>query len=146
MGIGYYNSLATLQAAGPNLTASTSATSLLNAQAKAPLPAGFFAYAGQKLLVRAQGQIGNVVTTPGTLTLTFQMGSAGTTIVWNSGAIALSTTVQTPLPFWLDIDLTVRTLGATGTLMPQGRMTSLVLQGAQQADAATLLTHNTLML
>ena len=148
MGIGYYNSLVTMQAAGPNLTASTTATSLLNAQAKVTLPAGFFAYIGQKLLVRVQGQIGNVVTTPGTLTLNFNLGSAGTTVVWNSGAIALSTTVHTTLPFWLEIDLTVRSLGSgtAATFMPQGRMTALPIQAVQQADPATLLSHNTLML
>src|SRR5258708_32575852 len=94
MGIGYYNSLVTMQAAGPNLTASTTATSLLNAQAKVTLPAGFFAYAGQKLLVRAQGQIGNVVTTPGTLTLTFNLGSAGTTVGLDNRFV----TPRPPLP------------------------------------------------
>src|SRR5437899_1262887 len=151
MGIGYYNSLITMQAAGPTLTASNTATSLLNPQAKVPLPAGFFSYIGQKLKVLASGQLGNIVTTPGTLTLTFNLGASGTTVVFNGGAMQLSSTAHTTLPFWLEIDLTLRALGTgaepTANFIGQGRMTAQSLSLTAVADStttpATLLLPNT---
>src|SRR5713101_3714285 len=100
MGIGYYNSLVTMQAVGPNLTGSLTATSLLNPQAKLTLPAGFFTYIGQKLKILASGQLGNIVTTPGTLTIDVRFGSV---VVFNGAAMQLSSTAHTTLPFWLEI-------------------------------------------
>jgi hypothetical protein len=147
MGIGYYTSLVTMQAAGPSLSASTATTSLLNPQAKIILPAGFFAYIGQKLLIRAQGQISNVVTTPGTFQFTIQFGSV---VVFDSGQIAQSTTAHTTLPIWFEVDMTLRTIGTgtvpTATVMAQGRATSKVIQDTSQADAASVITHSTLMI
>jgi hypothetical protein len=148
MGIGYYNSLVTLQAAGPNLTASLTATSLLNPQAKVTLPAGFFTYIGQKLKIFASGQLGNIVTTPGTLTIDVRFGSV---IVFNGAAMQLSSTAHTTLPFWLEIDLTLRVLGTgvepTAQFMGQGRMTSQPLSLTAVVDStttpATLLLPNT---
>src|SRR5258708_8621759 len=107
MGIGYYNSLVTLQAAGPNLTASLTATSLLNPQGKVTLPAGFFSYIGQKLKINAQGQLGNIITTPGTLTIDVRFGSV---VVFNGGAMQLSSTAHTTFPFLLEIEITLRAL------------------------------------
>ncbi len=138
MGIGYYNSLVTMQAAGPNLTASLTSTSLLNPQAKVPLPAGFFSYIGQKL-------------TPGTLTITFNLGSTGIIIVFNGGAMQLSSTAHTTLPFYLEIDLTLRALGTgaepTANFIGQGKMISQCLSLTAVADStttpATLLLPNT---
>jgi hypothetical protein len=149
MGIGFYNSLVTMQAAGPNLTASNTATSLLNPQAKVTLPAGFFAYIGQKLIIKAQGQLGNIVTTPGTLTIDVRFG--GSVIVFNGGAMQLSSTAHTTLPFWLDIELTLRALGTgaepTANFMGQGKMTAQSLSLTAVADStttlATLLLPNT---
>jgi hypothetical protein len=144
MGIGYYNSLVTLHAAGPNLTASLTATSLLNPQAKVTLPAGFWSYIGQKISIHAQGQLGNIVTTPGTLTMDVRFG---TTVVFNGAAMQLSSTAHTTLPFWLDIDLTLRIEGSSAQLMGQGRMTSQCLSLTAVADStttpATLLLPNT---
>jgi hypothetical protein len=149
MGIGYYNSLVTMQAQGPNLTASTTATSLLNPQAKTPLPAGFFSYIGQKLKVIASGRLGNIVTTPGTLTLTFNLGTTGTIIVFNGGALQLGATAHTTLPFWLEIDLTLRALGTgaepTANFMGLGKITGQqFVVTAGTADSAN--THTTLLL
>ncbi len=146
MGIGYYNALVTAQVAGPNLTASTTATSLLPAQAKVTLPAGFFAYAGQKMIIKAHGQLGNIVTTPGTLTIDVRFGG---TVVFNGGAMQLSSTAHTALPFWLDIELTCRAVGSgsSANLMGQGRMTAQSLSLTAVADStttpATLLLPNT---
>jgi hypothetical protein len=149
MGIGYYNSLVTMQAAGPALTASLTATSLLNPQAKITLPANFFAYIGQKLKIYASGQLGNIVTTPGTLTI--DLRTAGGIVLWNGGAMQLSSTAHTTLPFWLEADLTLRALGTgaepTANFMGQGRMTAQALSLTAVADStttpATLLLPNT---
>jgi|SRR6266853_3145150 len=147
MGIGYWNSLVTMQAAGPSLSASVTTTSLLNPQAKLTLPAGFWQYIGQKMKIIGQGQISNVVTTPGTFQLTIQFGSV---IVFDSGQIAQSTTAHTTLPFWFEIDMTLRAIGTgtvpTANVMAQGRATSKVIQDTSQADPASPITHPTLMI
>src|SRR5258708_26012131 len=107
MGIGYYNSLVTLQAAGPNLTASLTATSLLNPQGKVTLPAGFFSYIGQKLKINAQGQLGNIITTPGTLTIDVRFGSV---VVFNGGAMQLRSAAHPTLPILVVTETTFRAL------------------------------------
>jgi hypothetical protein len=131
--------------AGPNLTGSTSATSLLNVQEKLSMYAGFW-YVGRVLRIRATGQLGNIVTTPGTLTLDVRMGPTSNIIVFNGGAMQLSTTAHTALPFDLEILLTCRAVGLTTTsnLMGQGKMTSQALSLTAVADSAT--TCATLML
>jgi hypothetical protein len=143
--IGYgYQSLASLQAAGPNLTASTTPTSLLNPQAKVTLPAGFFSFIGQKLYIRGQGQLGNIVTTPGTLTIDIRFTS---TVVFNGAAMQLSSTAHTALPFMFEIELTCRIVGSSAQLMGQGKMISQCLSLTAVADStttpATLLLPNT---
>jgi len=141
MGIGYYNSLGTLQAVGPTLATFTTAASLLNAQAKITLPAGFCSYIGQKLLIRAQGQLGSTGTPTFTIDVRF-----GTNIVFNGGAMNVVSGGTTTLPFWLDIDMTVRALGATtsANLMGQGRITGRSLSLTSVAVSTT--TPATLML
>src|SRR5258707_2390904 len=153
MGIGYYNTLVSMQAAGPNLTASNTITSLLNPQAKVPLPAGFFSYIGQNLKIIASGQLGNIVTTPGTLTITFNLGSTGTIIVFNGGALQLGATEPTTLPFWLEIDLTLRALGTgtepTANFMGLGKITGqqfVVTAGTADTVNGGPTTHATLLL
>lgn len=139
MGIGFYNSLVTLQAAGPAVTGTAAAT-LLNSQAKWACPGQFFESLGQKLYLRAQGMLSNIVTTPGTLTFNLLYGA---TAVWTSAAINMPNTAQTSLPFWLEVDLTTRIQGNVAQFMGQGRVTSLNMQIATGAIAAT---PNTLML
>ncbi len=153
MGIGYYNSLVTMQAQGPNLTASTTATSLLNPQAKVPLPAGFFSYIGQKLKVIASGRLGNIVTTPGTLQITFQLGSTGTIVVFDGGQLQLGATAHTTLPFWLEIDLTLRALGTgaepTANFIGLGKITGqqfVVTAGTADTVNGGPTTHATLLM
>ncbi len=105
---------------------------------------GFF-YLGKCLKLTAIGDLSNIVTTPGTVTFQFMVGSV---IAWTSGAINMSTTAHTTLPFWLEVMLTCQSIGTTAQakLMGVGRITSLVVQDTAQADPATKLTHPTLML
>ena len=134
--------------AGPNLTASTTATSLLNVQDKLNMYAGFW-YVGRAIRIRATGQLGNIVTTPGTLTIDVRMGPTSNIVVFNGAAMQLSSTAHTTLPFFLEILMTCRAVG-TGTssnLMGQGYMIAQSLSLTAVADStttpATLLLPNT---
>lgn len=145
MALGYQQTLITAQTAGANLTASTTPTSLIPTSAKYVLPANFF-YIGKKIRILAQLQLGNIVTTPGTFTLDVRFGS---TVVFNGGAMQLSSTAHTALPLWVQIDLTCRATGQTTTanLMGQGIAISQALSLTAVADStttpATLLIPNT---
>ncbi|MES2211027.1 MAG: hypothetical protein V4515_12745 [Chloroflexota bacterium] len=138
-----------MQAAGPNLTASNTPTSLLNAQAKTYLKPGFFDRPGKAVLIEFAGQLGNIVTTPGTLTLDVRMGPTSNIIVFNGAAMQLSSTAHTALPIEGRVKLTCRSIGngTTATLMGQGRVTAQALSLTAVADStttpATLLMPNT---
>ncbi len=148
-GYTYTEAITTMQVAGPTLTASTSATSLLGGQAKATLKPGFFDRAGKAVLVKFAGQLGNIVTTPGTLTIDVRMGPTSNIIVFNGGAMQLSSTAHTTLPFVGEILLTCRAVGngTSANLMGQGVMTAQALSLTAVADStttpATLLLPNT---
>jgi hypothetical protein len=90
------------------------------------------------------GQISNVVTTPGTLTLDVKFGS---TIVFTTGAVQMSTTVHTTLPFWWDCLLTCRSIGAStsATLMGQSKLHGqmILTSGADITTHGTALAPNT---
>ena len=145
--------LVTLKASSPLQNTFTTAKSVVgvdgtdaSAAAKWTLPAGFWV-PGKAVNVRLSGAISNIVTTPGTITFQFMLGGV---IAWTSGAIQLSTTAHTTLPFWLDLDLTCQAEGA-GTqakLMGQGIITSQTVVNTNVADSVanslpTLLLPNT---
>ena len=152
-----YNSwretLVSLQVDGPAQNTFTTAKSIFgvdgtdaSAAAKFTLPANFF-YPGKAVSVRMQGDISNIVTTPGTITFQFMLGAV---IAWTSGAINLSTTAHTTLPFWLEIDLVCQ-VGGAGTqakLMGQGMIVSQTTVNTSTADSVantlpSLLLPNT---
>lgn len=141
----FHEILAVQKVVGPNLTASNAATSIMDPPFKVILPAGFFSV-GKALKLFVTGQLGNIVTTPGTLTIDFRLGAV---IVWTSGAMQLSSTAHTALPFWLDVALTCRAIGnsTNANLAGQGRMTAQSLSLTAVADStttpATLLLPNT---
>lgn len=139
--------LVTAQAAGANLTASVAATSLLPTAAVYSLPQNFFSVPGKMVQMIATGQLGNIVTTPGTLTLDVFVG--GSVVAFNGGAMQLSSTAHTTLPFYLEILLTCRSVGSgtACTLIGQGKIISQCLSLTAVADStttpATLLLPNT---
>ena len=112
MPAGYWGPLINAQVDGSALTASTTATSLLNAQAKYTFGAGELKIIGQTYKVRAFGRISTVVTTPGTLTLDLRLGSV---IVANGGAMALSTTAKTNVTWAMEWELVLRAVGGGTT-------------------------------
>lgn len=94
---------------GTALTNSTTATSLLPASAKEILAAAFFKKLGRQFRVRAAGRISTVVTTPGTLTLDFRLGSVN---VFTSGAMALNTVAKTNVTWEYEAVLSLRAIGS----------------------------------
>jgi|SRR6185369_10135064 len=148
-GYTYSEAIATMQGAGPTLTASTTPTSLLLGQAKATLKPGFFDRPGKAVRIDFAGQLGNIVTTPGTLTLDVRMGPTSNIVVFNGGAMQLSSTAHTTLPIMGSILLTCRAVGngTSANLMGQGLVTAQSLSLTAVADStttpATLLMPNT---
>lgn len=140
----WQETLIVAQQAGTALTNTVTATSLLPGHAKYQLPAQFFGVPGKQVKILAAGRLSNLVTTPGTLTIDVRLGA---TVVWNGGAMILSTTAHTNVPFWLEIMLTCRAVGGASNLMGQGCMTSQALSLTSVADStttpATLLLPNT---
>jgi hypothetical protein len=116
------------------------------AACKFTVPTGFFT-PGKTLEIQMRGDISNIVTTPGTITFQVMVGAV---IAFTSGAVQMSTTAHTTLPFWLNIDLTCQLEGG-GTqakLMGQGIMTSQTIANTAVADSVantlpTLLLPNT---
>lgn len=149
MSLGYQETLITQQGDGPSLSASTSATSILLGAAKVTLPPGFFGTIGKAVRLTAYGRLSNIVTTPGTLTIDVRMGPTSNIVVWNGGAMQLSSTAHTTLPWWLSVVMTCRSVGnsTTAKLFSQGIMTSQALSLTAVADStttpATLLLPNT---
>ena len=122
----WVESLASAGAAGPSLSNSSSATSILNPQEKLVLPAQYFSSVGRALRLTVTGRLSNIVTTPGTLTLALKFGS---TVVFTSGAMQMSATAHTTLPFYLQVILVCRAIGSTSTLIGQGSIVSACVDG-----------------
>ncbi len=128
--------LSSAQTAGTNLVSFTTAASILPAQAKHTIPADDW-WIGRTLRISAQGRVSNVVTAAPTFTLSINLGA---TQVWSGGAMQCSTTVHTTVPWWFELLLTCRAVGATANLMGQGWLLSRAFQiGTAGPDNATLL-------
>lgn len=139
----YRQPLIRLGKAGPTLSASSTPTSILDSSAKVTVPANFMVGPGDMFKVILAGQISNIVTTPGTLTLDFRLGG---TVVFNGGAMQLSTTAHTSVPFWAEFLLTCRGIGSTATLMGQGWIASQAVNISSSDSSAShsiLLIPNT---
>jgi hypothetical protein len=122
--VSYQQTLWTMDADGPALSNSTSATSLIGTTIpKLTLPTNFFDKIGQKIRLKAHGRISTVVASPGTLTLDIRFGAV---IVATGGTMVLSTTAKTNVSWNLEWDLTIRAKGqsTTANLMHQGEWTS----------------------
>lgn len=128
--------LSTAQLAGTNLASFTTAASILPAQAKYTVPADEW-WLGRVLRIRASGRVSNVVTAAPTFTLSVNFGG---TSVFSGGAMQCSTTAHTTVPWYFELQLTCRAVGATANLMGQGWLLSRAFQiGTAGADNATML-------
>lgn len=97
-------------------------------QQKFTLPANILKE-GDVFNIRASGIISCVITTPGTARFDIRFGAV---VVYDTGALNLNIVAKTNVPWWLDIDLTVRTIGqgTTATLWAQGTWASEAVIGS----------------
>jgi hypothetical protein len=119
MASGFWSPLAIGAADGPTITASGALT-CLPVTARFTFPPNAFAV-GSMLRLSAQGRISCVVTTPGTALFDLRLNN---NVIFSTSALALNTTAKTTVPWWLDITLTCRAIGATGNFMGFARFTS----------------------
>lgn len=125
--------------AGTLFNSYTTAKTVINDAAAGLLDPDFF-YEGKSLEIKVRGAISNIVTTPGTMNFQVKLGTKASPItVFDTGSVQLNATAHTTLPFWLDILLTCRTIGATtaATLMGLARLTGVMFtKTAGQTDNA----------
>lgn len=135
--------LVSQQGDGPALTASVAATSVLLGQSKVKLPGGYLSKIGQVLSIRAHGRVSNIVTTPGTLTLDLRFGPTSNIVIANGGAMALNTVAKANVPWFLEWDLELRSVGngVLATFMHQGRWWSESVIGAPLPAAGGVPCH-----
>lgn len=128
------------QVDGPALASSSAATSLLPGAAKLVLPSNYFTKIGKKLRIKGFGRISNIVTTPGTFTLDVRL-NATPIVVFNGGAMQMSSTAHTNVPFEFEINLTARAIGSgtTATLIGLAKVTSQALSLTAVADPTTTM-------
>lgn len=113
--------LISAQVDGAALSNTTTATSLLPAQAKLTLPANTLQYIGQIFRVRASGRISTLVTAPGTLTLQARFGGAS---IMDSGAMALNIVAKTNVGWNLELWGTLRVVGSAANFIWYGTWSS----------------------
>lgn len=97
---------------GPALNTSTTPTSILPTSAKYVLPANFFNI-GKMLRIKAFGNMSNIVTTPGTLTISVRFNTTPI-VVFTSSAMQMNAVAKANLPWIAEILLCCRAIG-TGT-------------------------------
>ena len=120
---------------GPTATAAARASCIPTAN-RIVLPNNFF-YIGRAIKILLSGRISCAVTTPGTARYDICMGSAGTTIVYDTAAIPLNIVAKTTVPWFFECLLVCRAVGATTltTFFPRGQWTSEALIGSAAAAA-----------
>lgn len=122
---------------GPTLTAASRLSCIPTASRVVTFGPDFFRI-GRAFRVYMSGRISCVVTTPGTARLDICLGAAGTTIVYDTGALNLNTTAQTTVPWVFDVTLVCRAVGTSTstTFFPlDGRFQSEAIVGSA-ADTA----------
>jgi hypothetical protein len=139
----WVQTLVTAQGSGSALTAASTA-SLLPPQAKFTLPPNFIDTPGKTFLIKAQGQISSVITTPGTARFGVKFGS---TVVFDSLAILLDTVAAHTAVGWdLEILLTATVVGTSAALIGCGKFTCEDILGVAasmpKADGVAMLPWN----
>lgn len=133
----WHETLVESQVDGAALSAAAAA-SMLPAAAVYTLPPNFFNRIGKKLMIKATGRISSVITTPGTARYDVRFGA---TVVFDGLAALLETAAgYTNVGWELEIVLTCRAIGATGSLMGQGKWTSVNLLGVPATPPKPALT------
>lgn len=109
---------------GPTLTAAAAA-SCIPTPSRIVLPNNWW-YMGRMMKVTLAGRISCAVTTPGTARFDVRTGPSGTIVAFDTGALNLNVVAKTTVPWWLEILLTCRSVGAgtATTLMGNARFAS----------------------
>lgn len=128
MASGYWSPLAIAMADGPTLIAAASAT-CLPVTAKFTFPPNAFAI-GSMLRIHASGRISCAATTPGTSRFDVRLGG---TQIFDTGPMNLNIVAKVTLPWWLDIRITCRAIGATSNFMGMGNFQSEAVIGSPLA-------------
>lgn len=121
MSLGYWETLASISGDGTALTAAARASLLQGAGGKQ----GLYTLQpnklriGDVLRIRASGRISCVITTPGTARFDLSFGVGGTA-AFDSLAIPLNIVAKTSVPWILDVEGIVRTIGNAGNIFWQG--------------------------
>lgn len=97
---------------GPTLTAAARASCIPTAERRALFNNMW--YIGRAMRVAMSGRISCAVTTPGTARIDICLGSAGTVIVFDTGALNLNVVAKTTVPWNFEVTLVCRAVG-TGT-------------------------------
>lgn len=139
----WQETLVTQQAAGTLFNTYTTAKSVINPQALWTMPAGYLSI-GKKFRVVCKGNISNIVTTPGLMNFQVKLGPTANIAVFDTGNIQLNATAHTLLPFWLETELTCRSLGnaTNATLLGLGNVTGrmFTMTAGQTDDAQGMQT------
>jgi len=93
---------------------------------------------GSKFRIKAWGGLSNIVTTPGTVTFQIMMGSI---VAWTSGAIQMSTTAHTLIPWDLEVTLRVDSEGSSTTakFIGGGKLNGIMFTVGAGADSTTVV-------
>lgn len=119
MSLGFYETLASLNADGTALTAAARASLTQGATAtgaRFTMPANRVKI-GDQFKLWAAGRISCAVTTPGTARFDL---AAGATVIFDTLAIDLNIVAKTNVNWVLDVTGTVRAIGTTGNIFWQG--------------------------
>lgn len=107
---GYVETLVASSTDGPTLTAAARASCIPVAD-RITLPRSNYFSIGKVLRFELWGRISCVVTTPGTARWDICMGAAGTTIVFDTGALNLNIVAKVTVPWFIKCDLHCRAVG-----------------------------------
>jgi hypothetical protein len=140
----WQETLITSQGDGTQILNNVTAASIIPAAAKITLPNNWF-QVGRVLRVTLAGRLSCVVTTPGTFTLDVRLLAV---VAFTSQAIPLNIVAKTDLPWFAQIVLTCRSIGAStsATLMGQGFWMSETYVGSPvpaTGGAGVILIPNT---
>lgn len=123
--------------AGASFGTFTTAKTVLPTSCLVTLPANWW-YVGRTIRVTVQGGYGTLVTTPGTTTLSVNLGAV---TAFTTGAIQLNATAHTNIPFQLAVMLTCRAVGSgtAANCMGQGHLRGRMFTfTAAQADQVNI--------
>jgi hypothetical protein len=146
-GLAFFNqTLTSARKAATLYNTYTTAKSVINQSETVGIP-GNTLIVGSKFRVKAWGGLSNIVTTPGTVTFQIMMGTlASPTVAWSSGAIQLSTTAHTLIPFDLEVTLRVDSVsevaGSTATaakFIGGGKLNGIMFTVGAGADSTTVV-------